>query len=128
MTNTWIEKITGSLEEKRQYREYRARMRTLPEPYRKAVAGIDRYLMYAGGITDGSTIIRMLNDLADLFERAAADGTPVRAIVGVTPAEFVDDFVRSYEGASWLSKERDRLEATIAAAEALEQGADLEGS
>ncbi len=123
MTTSWIEKITGSLEGKRAYREYRARIKALPTPYRTAVEGIDRYLMIAGGITDGTTLVQMMTDLADLFERAAADGTPVRTIVGEAPAEFVDDFVRSYADTSWLSKQRERLNATIAEAEALEDGA-----
>ena len=49
--------------------------------------------MYYGGITDGDTLITMLGDFADLWERAAADGTPVRAIVGDDPVEFAETFV-----------------------------------
>ena len=36
----------------------------------------------------------MLEDLADLFEQAAADGTPIREIVGDDPVEFVEAFAR----------------------------------
>ncbi|MFI6793991.1 hypothetical protein [Streptosporangium canum] len=32
----------------------------------------------------------MFEDLADLFEQAAADGTPIREIVGEDPVEFVE--------------------------------------
>ena len=39
---------------------------------------------------------RMLEDLADLFEQGAADGTPIREIVGEDPVEFVETFVRNY--------------------------------
>ena len=37
-----------------------------------------RYFMYYGAVSDGDTLITMLGDFADLWERAAADGTPVR--------------------------------------------------
>lgn len=121
MTANWIEKLTGSLEGKKEYRAYRARVRELPTPYRTCVEAVERYLTYAGGITDGATLVRMLNDLADLFERAAVDGTPVRRVVGDDPVEFAEDFVRSYSDAQWISKERARLTAAIDAAARLER-------
>jgi hypothetical protein len=44
----------------------------------------------------------MLEDLADLFERAAADGTPIREVVGEHPEEFVEAFVHNYHtGPCW---------------------------
>ena len=48
--------------------------------------------MYYGGVTDGDTLITMFGDFADLWERAAVDGTPVRAIVGDDPVEFAETF------------------------------------
>ncbi len=51
----------------------------------------------------------MLDDLAELFEQSAADGTPVRAVVGTEPVEFAEEFLRSYPGDSWISRERERL-------------------
>jgi DNA-binding ferritin-like protein (Dps family) len=33
MAANWIETITGSLEQKKQYRQYKARIEALPEPY-----------------------------------------------------------------------------------------------
>src|SRR5690606_34374501 len=44
MTN-WIETLTGSLEQKKQYRECKARLKALPEPYREAAKAHDRYLL-----------------------------------------------------------------------------------
>ena len=35
----------------------------------------------------------MFDDVADLFERAAADGTPIREIVGDDPVEFADALI-----------------------------------
>ena len=58
----------------------------------------------------------MFDDLADLFERAAADGTPVRAIVGDDPVEFAETFLQAYSGKQWIDKERERLRTAIDAA------------
>ncbi len=88
MAPKWIELVTGSLEQKKQYRQYKARIEALPEPYGTAAKALQRYFMYYAGITDGETAVTMFGDLADLWERAAADGTPVRAIVGDDPVEF----------------------------------------
>jgi DNA-binding ferritin-like protein (Dps family) len=55
----------------------------------------------------------MFDDLAELFEQAAADGTPVRDIVGDDPLEFVETFVATYSDGGWAEKERDRLRKSI---------------
>ena len=48
--------------------------------------------MYFGPV-DGDSAAAMFEDLADLFEQAAADGTPIREIVGEDPVEFVEAFL-----------------------------------
>ena len=45
--------------------------------------------MYFGPV-DGDSAASLFEDLADLFEQAAADGTPIREIVGEDPVEFVE--------------------------------------
>lgn len=117
MAPKWIELVTGSLEEKKQYREAKARIKALPATYRVAAEGVERYLMYAGGIAKGDVVVRMYADLVDLFEESAADGTPIRQIVGDDPVEFVENFVANYSDASWISKERERLNRAIEDAE-----------
>ena len=117
MVAKWIEALTGSLEQKKQYKHDVARINALPEPYRTAAKGMHRYFTYYGGITDGDTLITMLGDLADLWDRAAADGTPVRAIVGDDPVEFAETFAQAYEGERWIDKERARLTKAIEDAE-----------
>ncbi len=121
MAAGWIEKVTGSLEQKKQYREYKARERRLPENYRTAIEALDRYLMYFGAITRGDVLVTMLNDLADLFEESAARGTPIRDVVGEDPVEFVETFLQNYSEGRWINKERQRLTEAIARA-AGEQG------
>ena len=117
MAAKWIEALTGSLEQKTQYKQDKARIEALPEPYAGAAQAMNRYLMYYGGITDGDTIVQMSADLADLWERAALDGTPVRAIVGDDPVEFAETFAQAYVGKRWIDKERARLVQAIEDAE-----------
>ena len=109
----WIEVLTGSLEQKKQYREYKARLKALPEPYAAAAKAIDRYVMYYGGLTDGDTMVRLLTDHIELWERAAADATPLREIVGDDPIDFTETFIRAYSGTQWIDKERARLAKAI---------------
>jgi DNA-binding ferritin-like protein (Dps family) len=114
----WIEALTGSLEQKKQYKQDKARIEALPEPYATAAQAMHRYFMYYAGITDGDTLVAMFGDLADLWERAAVDKTPVREIVGDDPVEFAETFAQSYAGTRWIDKERARLTAAIDAADA----------
>jgi DNA-binding ferritin-like protein (Dps family) len=117
MAAKWIEMLTGSLEQKKQYKQAVARMDALPEPYRTTAKAYQRYFMYYGGVLDSDSLITMWSDFADLWERAAADGTPVRDIVGDDPVEFGETFVQAYSGRQWIDKERARLAKTIEDAE-----------
>jgi len=117
----WIETLTGSLEQKKQYRQYKSRMDALPEPYGTAAKAMHRYFMYFGGVTDGDTLVTMFGDLIELWERAAADGTPLREIVGDDPVDFAETFARSYAGTQWIDKERARLTKAIEDAERKER-------
>jgi len=117
MAAKWFEMVTGSLEQKKQYRQAKARLDALPEPYRTAASAVNRYLMYYGGVTDGDTIVQMFLDLADLWERAAVDGTPLRDIVGDDPVAFAETFAQAYNGRQWIDKERARLTQAIEEAE-----------
>jgi len=113
----WIETVTGSLEQKKQYKLYKARIDALPEPYRTAAKALDRYFMYYAGLVDGETMLTMMGDHVELWERAAADGTSVRAIVGEDPVEFAETFAQAYSGTHWIDKERTRLVRSIEDAE-----------
>ena len=117
MAAKWIEILTGSLEQKKQYRQYVARIDALPEPYGAAAKAVQRYLMYSGGVTDGETAVAMMGDHVELWERAAADGTPVRGIVGDDPVEFAETFAQAYSGKQWIDRERARLTKAIEDAE-----------
>ena len=104
--------------DKRRWREYKARTRRLPENYRTAVDAIERYLMHVGPApADADSAASMFEDLVDLFEQAAADATPVRAVVGEDPVEFVEVFAQNYWKGGWIARERKRLTSAIERAE-----------
>ncbi len=113
MAARWIETVTGSLDDKKRYRQYRKRLAALPPAYRDTLAALTRYLTYFGAISNGTVAMSMLDDLGDLIEQSAADGTPVRDIVGDDPVAFAEDFVRNYADGQWIKKERERLTSAI---------------
>lgn len=112
-TQQWLEKVTGALEDKKRYRNYKNRKQKLPANYRTAINALERYLMYFGAISDGNIMLRMLDDLLVLFEQSATDGTPVREVVGEDPVEFAETFLQNYSEGQWIQKERSRLVAAI---------------
>ena len=113
MAAGWIEKVTGSFEDKKRWRRYKTRKQQLPTNYRTAIDGLERYLMYAGAVVKGDVLMQMLEDLADLIEQAAADGTPIRDTVGDDPVDFAETFIRNYSDGQWVNSERKRLTDTI---------------
>jgi DNA-binding ferritin-like protein (Dps family) len=106
----FISKLIGG---KRRWRRYRTRVKALPKPYRTAVEAIERYNF---GRADGARWAEMLEDLADLFEQAAANGTPIREIVGEDPVAFGEVFMQNYPEGQWVVREQERLRNTIARA------------
>ncbi|SMD25922.1 DUF1048 domain-containing protein [Kibdelosporangium aridum] len=101
---------------KRRWRQYKARVKGLPPNYRTAVEAIERYMMHWVPAESDSDASRF-EHLAEVFEQAAADGTPIREIVGENPVEFVDAFVQNYsEGGYVPARARKQLVDAIARA------------
>ncbi|WP_433258770.1 DUF1048 domain-containing protein [Streptosporangium sp. CA-135522] len=98
------------MEDKRRYRQYKARTEQLPENCRTTVEALERYLIHFG---PGDGAVSMYEDLADLFEQSAANGTPIREIFGEDPVEFVEAFVQNYPVGQWRTRERNRLTSAI---------------
>ena len=107
-----LEFVTGSIDQKRRWRQYKARKQRLPENYRAALDAAQRYTYYSG-LADGESVMRMLEDLIDVFEQGAANGTPIRELVGENPVEFMDEFLTNYRKGAWNAGERDRLSDAI---------------
>ena len=115
----FVAKVIGP---KRRWRAYKARVEQLPDNYRTAVEAIERYLMHFVP-TDGDSVASQFEDLADLFERAAADGTPIREIVGDNPVEFVEAFAQNYTKGGYVpDRARERLISAIERAEGEDGG------
>ncbi|MFD8564277.1 hypothetical protein ACWDOR_25715 [Streptosporangium canum] len=55
----------------------------------------------------------MPEDLADLVERSAADGTPIREVAGQDRVEFAEAFLADHPPGHQVSRERERLTDTI---------------
>ena len=100
------------IKQKKRYRQYKARTEQLPANYHTAIDALEQYLLFFGP-GPGDSILSMLEDLADLFEQSAANGTPIRAVVGEDPVEFAEAFLRNYPEGQWISRERERLTNAI---------------
>ncbi|MCX5205126.1 DUF1048 domain-containing protein [Streptomyces sp. NBC_00237] len=109
----FLAKVIGP---KKRWKAYKVRAKELPEPYRAAVGAIERHLMHFVP-TDGENNAAMFEDLADLFEGAATNGTPISEIVGDDPAGFVEDFSRNYTDGGYVPA-RARTQLAEALAEA----------
>jgi DNA-binding ferritin-like protein (Dps family) len=64
----------------------------------------------------------LFEDVADLFERAAADETPIREVVGHDPVDFVESLIRNYDKGGYVAREQARLVSAIERAEAMGTG------
>jgi DNA-binding ferritin-like protein (Dps family) len=102
---------------KRRWRQYQARVRQLPPNHRAAVEAIQRHMMHFVP-ADADSDAKRFEDLAALFEQAAADGTPIREIVGPDPVTFAETFVRDYSDGGYVpARARKRLTEAIERAE-----------
>jgi len=98
--------------DKKRWRQYKARKQQLPANCHTAIDALERYLEFFGP-GKGDSLLSMLEDLADLFEQSAANGTPIREIVGEDPVEFAEAFLRNYPEGQWITRERERLTSAI---------------
>lgn len=107
-----FEKIIGSLDDKREWREMEARAKALPSEFRNAYKAIQKYMWTAGGgPTDWKDSSRIFNGILDLFEEGAAEGKKVTDLTGEDVAAFCDDLVKDEQ--TWKDKYRKKLNDTI---------------
>jgi DNA-binding ferritin-like protein (Dps family) len=116
----FISKLIG---DKKRWWRYKARKEQLPPNYRTALDAVQRYTYYRGPGT-GDASMSLLEDLADVFEQAAASGTPIRDVVGDDPVEFAEAFISNYADSAWINKEQQRLTRAIEEAASDDSGDD----
>ncbi|PWK65165.1 DNA-binding ferritin-like protein (Dps family) [Streptomyces sp. CG 926] len=115
-----IAKVIGP---KMRWRAYKARVKELPGSHRTAVEAIERHLMHFVPV-DADSNAAMFEDLVELFEQAAADGTSIREIVGEDPVEFTETFAQNYSDGGYVpARARKRLTEDIEHAAVEAEGA-----
>ena len=105
-----IETLTGLWDDKREWGRAMARLRALPDGYREGAEAVRKYLsatVFTRAV-DGSWSTAYA-DLAELFEQAAAAGTPVREVVGEGPVAFAEAFADNYPEHRWIDTKRRKL-------------------
>ncbi|MGN8645069.1 DUF1048 domain-containing protein [Gracilibacillus sp. HCP3S3_G5_1] len=107
----FIEKIIGSLEEKREWKEMEARAKTLPSEYHNAYKAIQKYMWTAGGLTEWKDVSRIFGGILDLFEEGAASGKKVTDLTGEDVASFCEELVK--DAKTWQDKHRKKLNDSI---------------
>ncbi|UGB30390.1 DUF1048 domain-containing protein [Metabacillus sp. B2-18] len=106
-----IEKMIGSLEDKREWRAMEARAKALPSEYHHAYKAIQKYMWTTGGPTDWKECSCIFNGIIDLFEEGAAEGKKVTDLTGEDVASFCDELVKDTK--TWSDKYRTKLNDTI---------------
>ncbi|MBS3679808.1 DUF1048 domain-containing protein [Ornithinibacillus massiliensis] len=107
----FIEKIIGSLDDKREWKAIERRAKALPREYHNAYKAIQNYMWTVGGLTDWKDISRIFDGILDLFEEGAAAGKKVTDLTGEDVASFCEELVK--EAKTWKDKYREKLNNTI---------------
>ncbi|NMH73589.1 DUF1048 domain-containing protein [Bacillus sp. RO2] len=108
---SFLEKIIGSLNDKREWKEMEARAKALPTEYRNAYYAIQKYMWTAGGPTDWNEYKRIFDGMLELFEQGAAEGKKVTDLTGEDVAAFCDELVKDTE--TYKDKYRKKLNDTV---------------
>ena len=107
-----FEKMIGSLDDKREWREMENRAKALPREYHNAYKAIQKYLWTAGGgPTDWKDSNRIFVGILELFEEGAAEGKKVTELTGEDVASFCDDLVKGEN--TWKDQYRKKLNDSI---------------
>jgi DNA-binding ferritin-like protein (Dps family) len=111
MSGFWT-KVIG---DKKEWRSMEARADALPRDYRVMYREIKNYLFKLGS-GDVQDVVRVLNDVLDLFERGVAEGKQVLEVTGEDVAAFCDERLRGAPSwvESYLDKGRTSLNRDVA--------------
>jgi DNA-binding ferritin-like protein (Dps family) len=103
-----IETVTGSLDAKKEYKQYKKRVNQLPNEYRNTMLGIQTYMQNFGSL-DG----KELYDILDMFEIAVADGRKVTDIIGKDIGTFCEEVIKAYPEKTWINGYKQKITKQI---------------
>ena len=102
--------IKNMINDKKEYKEQLSRVEKLPEDYRFVFKKIQEYIWsFAGG--DGSDMLKVQQELIELFEMSSANGKHILEVTGEDVAGFCDDFICDTK--KWTDKYGDKLNSNI---------------
>lgn len=105
-----IDFIKKMINDKKEYKEQLSRVEKLPEDYRFVFEKIQGYIWSFGG-GDGSDMLKIQQELIELFEMSSANGKHILEVTGEDVAGFCDDFIRDTK--KWTDKYGDKLNSNI---------------
>lgn len=85
------------MQEKREWRDHRERIRKLPKAYRVVYVEIEKYMRKVF-CAEGRYDQELLTELLCLFEEGAAAGKEVLEMTGTDVAAFCDDLLEAAAG------------------------------
>jgi DNA-binding ferritin-like protein (Dps family) len=105
-----LEKLIGTMEGKRAYRDYKRRVEALPKEYNIVMKEMQSYIWNCGSL-DGS--LDLLYDLLALMETSAAEGKRVLDVTGEDVIAFCDGLIREWKGDTWQDTMRKKYSSRI---------------
>ncbi|MGX7132804.1 MULTISPECIES: DUF1048 domain-containing protein [Enterococcus] len=106
-----LESLKNIKKDKKEYREFLARVKTLPEEYHFVYEKISHYMWGNFGGGDGYDLMAIQTDLLELFEASVAEGKKVLEVTGEDVAEFSDELLRNAR--TLTENQREKLNRSV---------------
>lgn len=110
--------MTTMIQDKKRYKRFLQATQALPAPYAETLQALQRYIW---NFAKSGAIMDALEALLHMFQESAAEGVPVRQVVGDDPVEFAENIMAQYPDDLWLVKYRDQLRRSVEEASAHER-------
>jgi len=104
------DRLVGTREGKRQWRDYTRRRDLLPPDYKVVMTQIERF-MYRVAM-DGQ-VTAVFTGILELFEEGAAAGRPVLAVTGDDVADFALSVMQAIQAESWTGQQARHLNEQV---------------
>lgn len=93
-------------EDKKEYKEYMARVKKLPKDYQFVYDKMQNYMWSFAG-DDGLDMLKTIYGVIDMFEEGVAEGKKVLELTGDDVAGFCDDLIQGNR--LWTDHQREKL-------------------